>query len=112
MGFFDKIKKSIELKQNPPNFASIEKTEKKILELKKQSESNPTNSKILIELYTCYVEISDLENKIQCLKKLSDISPNDFYPLQQLADIYLNELDDEAEAQIYQNKANDVKNGF
>jgi hypothetical protein len=43
---------------------------------------------------------------------LSDISPKDFYPLQQLADIYLNELDDEDEAQIYQNKANDVKNSF
>ena len=112
MGFFDKIKKSIELKQNTPNFESIEKTEKKILELKKQSELNPTNSKILIELYTCYVEISDLENKIKCLKRLSDISPKDFYPLQQLADIYLNEVDDEDEAQIYQNKANDVKNSF
>tara|TARA_B110000438_G_scaffold87074_1_gene86562 strand:+ start:126 stop:464 length:339 start_codon:yes stop_codon:yes gene_type:complete len=112
MGLFNKIKKSIELKQNIPNLKSIEKTKKKILNLKKQFELNPTDSKILIELYTCYVEISDIENKIQCLKKLCDISPNDFYPFQQLADIYLNELDDENEAKIYQNNANDLKNNF
>tara|TARA_B110000438_G_scaffold16793_1_gene15719 strand:- start:265 stop:603 length:339 start_codon:yes stop_codon:yes gene_type:complete len=112
MDFFNKIKKSIQLKQNIPNLESIEKTEKKILQLKKQSKLNPNNSKILIELYTCYVEISDLENKIHCLKKLCDISPNDFYPLQQLADIYLNELNDKNEAQIYQNKANNLKTNF
>ena len=112
MDFFNKIKKSIQLKQNIPNLESIEKTEKKILQLKKQSKLNPNNSKILIELYTCYVEISDLENKIHCLKKLCDISPNDFYPLQQLADIYLNELDDNNKAQIYQNKANNLKTNF
>ena len=112
MGLFDKIKKSIELKQNIPNLESIEKTKKKILNLKKQFELNPTDSKILIKLYTCYVEIADLENKIQCLKKLCHICPNDFYPLQQLADIYLNELDDKTEAKIYQNKANYLKNNF
>ena len=112
MGFFNKIKKSIELKQNTSNPESIQKTEKKISTLKKHFELNPTDSKILIKLYTCYVEIADLENKIQCLKKLCHICPNDFYPLQQLADIYLNELDDETEAKIYQNKANDLKNNF
>ncbi len=69
MGFLDKIKKSIELKQNIPDDKSIKKTEKKIIELKKQSELKPTNSKILIELYTCYVEVSDTEKKIDCLKK-------------------------------------------
>jgi hypothetical protein len=47
------------LKQNIPDDKSIKKTEKKIIELKKQSELKPTNSKILIELYTCYVEVSD-----------------------------------------------------
>ena len=112
MGLFNKIKKSIELKQNIPNLKSIKKTKKKILNLKKQSELNPTDSKILIELYACYVEISDLEKKIECLKKLSDLSPNDSYPLQQLADIYLNELDNADQAQIYQNQANNVKNNF
>ena len=112
MGFLNKIKKSLELKQNIPNSESIHNTEKKILELKKQCKLNPNNSKILIELYSCYVEISDLNGKIECLKKLSDISPNDFYPFQQLADIYLNELDDEDKAKIYQNKANSIKNDF
>ena len=112
MGFLNKIKKSLELKQNTPNSESIHRTNNKILELKKQCELNPHNSKILIELYSCYVEISDLDGKIECLKKLSDVSPNDFYPFQQLADIYLNELDDEDKAKIYQNKANSIKNDF
>ena len=112
MGLLDKIKKSIELKQSTPNFESINKTENKILELKKQFEKNPDNCKILIELYTCYVEISDTEKKIECLKKISHLSPDDFYSFQQLADIYLNELDDVNQAQIYQNHANKIKNSF
>ena len=112
MGFLNKIKKSFELKQNFPNSDSLEKTKKQILELTKQFELNPNSSKILLELYSCYVEISNTEKKIECLKKLSDISPNDFYPFQQLADIYLNELDDEYKAKIYQNKANSIKNDF
>ena len=112
MGFLNKIKKTLELKQNIPSSKSLQHAEKKISTLKKQFELNPHNPKILIELYSYYVEISDLDNKIECLKKLSDISPNDFYPLQQLADIYLNELDDEGEAEIYQNKANSIKNDF
>ena len=108
----NKIKKSLELKQNTPSSKSVKLTQKKILKLKKQFELNINDHKILIELYSCYVEISDLDKKIECLKKLSDISPNDFYPLQQLADIYLNELDNKDEAQIYQNKANSIKNDF
>ena len=112
MGLMNKIKKSLELKQNTPSSKSLKLTQKKILKLKKQFELNTNDPKILIELYSCYVEISDLDKKIECLKKLSDISPNDFYPLQQLADIYLNELDDEDEAKIYQNKANSIKNDF
>tara|TARA_B110000438_G_scaffold251554_1_gene256044 strand:- start:74 stop:412 length:339 start_codon:yes stop_codon:yes gene_type:complete len=112
MGFLNKIKKTFELKQNIPSSKSLQHAEKKIIVLKKQFELNPNNPKILIELYSCYVEISDLDKKIECLKKLSDVSPNDFYPLQQLADIYLNELNNENEAKIYQNKANDLKNNF
>jgi|TARA_B100001105_G_scaffold157600_1_gene126639 tetratricopeptide (TPR) repeat protein len=112
MGLLDKIKKSIELKQSTPSFESINKTENKILKLKKQFEKNPDNCKILTELYTCYVEISDTEKKIECLKKISQLSPNDFYSFQQLADIYLNELDNASQAQIYQNHANKIKNSF
>lgn len=112
MGLLDKIKKSIELKHPSPSISLIEKTENKILELTKKSELNPKNSKILLELYTCYVETSNSKKKIECLEKLSFLLPRDFYPLQQLADIYLNELDDSAKAKFYQNKANDVKNNF
>lgn len=112
MGLVDKIKKSIELKHPSPNFSSIEKTENKILKLTKESELNPNDSKILLELYTCYVETSNSEKKIECLEKLSSILPRDFYPFQQLADIYLNELNDDSKAKFYQNKANDIKNNF
>jgi hypothetical protein len=46
------------------------------------------------------------------LEKLSFLLPGDSYPLQQLADVYLNELNDNVKAKFYQNKANDVKNNF
>jgi len=112
MGLLDKIKKSVELKQSTPNLESIKNTENKIIQLKKQFEKNPDNCKILTELYTCYVEISDTEKKIECLKKISKLSPDDSYSFQQLADIYLNELDDVDQAQTYQNYANKIKNSF
>ena len=112
MGLVDKIKKSIELKHPSPSISSIKKTENKILKLTKESELNPNDSKILLELYACYVETLNLEKKIECLEKLSFLLPGDSYPLQQLADIYLNELNDNTKAKFYQNKANDVKNNF
>jgi len=40
------------------------KKQRKNNRIKKQSELKPTNSKILIELYTCYVEVSDTEKKL------------------------------------------------
>ena len=112
MGFLDKIKKSIELKQCMPNDESIKKVENKIIELKKTLEKNPNDSKIITKLYMCYVEISETEKKIECLKKLSQLLPSDFYSFQQLADIYLNEFGDIKQAKIYQNQANDIKNSF
>ena len=112
MGFLDKIKKSIELKQHMPDSESITKIENKIIELKKTLEKNPNDSKIITKLYMYYVEISDTEKKIECLKKLSQLLPNDFYSFQQLADIYLNEFGDIKQAKIYQNQANDIKNSF
>ena len=112
MGFLDKIKKSIELKQRMPNDESIKRVENKIIELKKTLEKNPDDHKIITKLYMCYVEISDTEKKIECLKKLSQLLPNDFYSFQQLADIYLNEFENIAQAKIYQNQANNIKNSF
>ena len=112
MGLLDKIKKSIELKHPSPSISLIEKAENRILELTKKSELDPNDSKILLELYACYVESSNSEKKIECLEKLSFLTPGDFYPLQQLADVYLNELDDNVKAKFYQNKANNIKNNF
>ncbi|MFQ5783180.1 MAG: tetratricopeptide repeat protein [Nitrosopumilus sp.] len=107
-GLLDKIKKSIEIKQNSPNSESLQKTYDRILLLEKRLDAEPKNSHILLELYKCYVEISNTAKKIECLEKISKLNPNDFYPLQQLADIYLNELDDMENAKIYQNKANKI----
>ena len=108
MGFLDKIKKSIELKQNFPTQESLKKTHEKILKLEKTLEITPDDSSLLLDLYGCYVEVSDTKKKIECLEKMSQLKPNDFYPLQQLADIYLIELDDVEQAKIYQNRANKI----
>lgn len=108
MGFLDKLKKSIELKQNIPNQESLQKTHEKIARLEKKLDTAPDDSALLLALYGCCVEVSDTEKKIECLVKMSKLKPNDFYPLQQLADIYLNELDDMEQAKIYQNKANKI----
>lgn len=108
MGFLDKIKKSVELKQNFPSQESLQKTHEKIMKLEKKLDLNPDNSTLLLNLYGCYVEISNTKKKIECLEKMSKLKPNDFYPHQQLADIYLNELDDMEQAKIYQNKANKI----
>ena len=50
MGLFNKIKKSIELKQNIPNLKSIEKTEKKI-SLAKNTHSDP-------QVLACIITVS------------------------------------------------------
>ena len=108
MGFLDKIKKNLELKQNSPSKESLEKTSEKISSLEKKLDSEPENYRLLLDLYECYVEISDIKKKVECLEKISKLKPNDAYPLQQLADIYLNELDDLEKAKIYQTKANKI----
>ena len=110
MGFLDKLKKSVELKQNVPNQGSINKAQEKISQLEKKLESNPDNSKLLLELYGCYVEVADTTKKIECLEKLTKLTPKDAYPFQQLADIYLNEVDDMKKANEYQNMANKINN--
>ena len=108
MGFLDKLKKSLELKQNLPSQESLQKTHEKILRLEKKLDIAPNNSALLLNLYGCYVEVSNTKKKIECLEKMSKLKPNDSYPLQQLADIYLIELDDMEKAKIYQNRANQI----
>ena len=112
MGFLDKIKKGIELKQNTPSSESLKKTNDKILQLEKELDAHSNDIHFLLDLYGCYVEVSNTEKKIECLEKISNLKPNDSYPLQQLADIYLNELNNIEQAKIYQEKANKINNSF
>lgn len=112
MGFFEKLKKGIELKQNTPSHSMIQKTHEKISHLVKQLEITPDNSNLCLDLYRCYVEISDSPKKIECLKKITKLKPNDSYPLQQLADIYSNELNDMKQAKFFQDMANKIKKSF
>jgi len=46
------------------------------------------------------------------LKKITKLNPNDPYPLQQLADIYSNELNDMVQAKSFQDMANKIKKSF
>jgi len=112
MGFFEKLKKGIELKQNSPSESLIQKTHEKISYLEKQLKITPENSNLYLELYGCYVELSDSPKKIECLKKITKLNPNDPYPLQQLADIYSNELNDMEKAKSFQDMANKIKKSF
>ena len=107
MGLFDKFKKGMELKQSSRNPDLIQKTNDKISRLEKKLCTSPENTHLLIDLYMCYVEISNTEKKIECMKKLSILKPHDSYPLQQLADIY-SDMDNMEKAQYYQNKANKI----
>ena len=107
MGFLDKFKKSMELKQPAQNKTESEIRNKAFV-LEQELAKKPENSQILINLYMCYVELSETKKKIECMKKLSALRPNDSYPLQQLADIYSNELNDLEQAKYFQNKANKI----
>jgi len=112
MGFLDKIKKGIELKQNSPSDSMLQKTHEKIPKLEKQLLITPKNLNLYLDLYGYYVELSDTTKKIECLKKISKLKPNDSYPLQQLADIYSNELNDVKQAKSFQDMANKIKKSF
>ena len=108
MGLFDKIKKGIELKQPTTNPDHTKKIHETILRLEKKLQSTPDNVQIIIQLYQNYVGLSDTVKKIECMERLSELRPSDSYPLQQLADIYLNDLDDSKKAKFFQDKANKI----
>lgn len=112
MGFFEKLKKGIELKQNTPSQSMMQKIHEKISYLEKLLKTTPENSNLYLDLYRCYVELSDSPKKIECLKKITKLKPNDSYPLQQLADIYSNELNDMEQAKFFQDMANKIKKSF
>jgi len=90
----------------------LQKTHEKISKLEKQLLITPKNSNLYLDLYGYYVELSDTTKKIECLKKISKLKPNDSYPLQQLADIYSNELNDVKQAKSFQDMANKIKKSF
>lgn len=108
MGLFDKIKKGMELKQPTTSSVHTKKIHERISRLEKKLQSAPDDVQIIIQLYQNYVDLSDTVKKIECMERLSEIRPSDSYPLQQLADIYSNDLDDPKKAKFFQDKANKI----
>jgi tetratricopeptide (TPR) repeat protein len=106
MGFFDKLKKSVEIKQAGIDSKSNQKSLDKIPKLQKQLEEDPDNFDLVYQLYGCYVDLSNSEKKIECLKKMHILKPKDSFPLSQLASIYYSELQDPERGKFYQDKAN------
>lgn len=108
MGFFDKLKKNIEIKQSKIDSKTTQKNLEKIPKLERALEENPTSFDLIYQLYGCYVELSDSKKKIECLEKMHKIRPNDAFPLNQLAQIYYSELENPEKGKFYQDKANKI----
>ena len=108
MGFFDKLKKNIEIKQSKIDSKITQKNLEKIPKLERALEKNPASFDLIYQLYGCYVEVSDSEKKIECLEKMHKIRPNDAFPLNQLAQIYYSELENPEKGKFYQDKANKI----
>ncbi len=106
MGFFNKLKKSVEIKQAQIDSKKNQKVLEKIPKLQKQLEENPKNFDLVYQLYGCYVDLSDSEKKIKCLKKMHALKPKDSFPLSQLASIYYSEIQDSEKGKFYLDKAN------
>ena len=108
MGFFDKIKKNIEIKQSKIDSKTTQKNLEKMHNLERALKENPTSFDLIYQLYGCYVELSDSKKKIECLEKMHKIRPNDAFPLNQLAQIYYSELENPEKGKFYQDKANKI----
>jgi tetratricopeptide (TPR) repeat protein len=108
MGFFDSLKKSMELKQPQKNSKNNQKDLGEIKKLENELEKNPNSFDLLYELYGCYIDLSDTHKKIECLEKMMQIKPNDSFPLGQLAQIYYSELQNPQKGKYYQDKANRI----
>ena len=106
MGFFDKLKKNVEIKQAQIDPKTNQKAIERIPKLQKQLDKDPDNFDLVYQLYGCYVDLSNSEKKIECLKKLHILKPKDSFPLSQLASIYYSELNDPETGKFYQDKAN------
>lgn len=108
MGFFDKLKKIIEIKQSKIDSKTTQKSLEKITTIERALEINPDNFDLIFQLYGCYVELSDMVKKIECLEKMHKIKPKDVFPLNQLAQIYYSEFQDFEKGRFYQEKANKI----
>ena len=53
------------------------KSNDKILQLEKELDAHSNDVHFLLDLYGCYVEVSNTEKKIECLEKISNLKPND-----------------------------------
>ncbi|NIM25128.1 MAG: hypothetical protein GTN35_04760 [Nitrososphaeria archaeon] len=106
MGFFNNLKKKIELKESQTSSKTIQKAEEKIPKLEKAIEKNPDNFDLFYQLYGCYVDLGNSKKKIECLEKMHKIKPKDAFPLSQLAQIYYSELDNPEKGKFYQDEAN------
>lgn len=106
MGFFNNLKKKIEIKESHVSPKIIKKAEEKIPRLEKAIKKNPNDFDLFYQLYGCYVDLSNSERKIECLEKMHKIKPKDPFPLSQLAQIYYSELENTEKGKFYQDEAN------
>ena len=108
MGFFDGLKKKLELKHVQSDPRIIQNALEKLNKLEKDIEKNPDSFELLYEIYGCHIDLSNTIKKVECLEKMSKVKPNDPFPLSQLAQIYYSELDDPFKGKQYQDKANKI----
>ena len=108
MGFFNNLKKKIEIKESHANSKTIQQAEEKIPKLEKAIEKNPDNFDLFYQLYGCYVDLGNSEKKIECLERMNEIKPKDAFPLTQLAHIYYSEMKNPEKGKYYQDKANKI----
>ena len=108
MGFLDKLKKKIEIKESQINPETIQQAKQKIPKLENAIKKNPNDYNLVYQLYGCYVDLSNSEKKIECLEFMHQIKPKDSFPLSQLAQIYYSELENPEKGKFYQDKANKI----
>ena len=108
MGFFNNLKKKIEVKESQISSKTIQQAKEKITKLEKDLQNNPDSYDIHYQLYCCYVDLSNPGKKIECLERMSEIKPKDAFPLTQLAHIYYSEMKNPEKGKYYQDKANKI----
>jgi tetratricopeptide (TPR) repeat protein len=108
VGFFNNIKKKIEVKESHVNPKTILQAEEKIPKLEKLLQENPDSYDLNYQLYCCYVDLSNSQKKVECLEKMHDIKPKEAFPLSQLAHVYYSELNNSDKGKYYQDKANKI----